>query len=364
MMGLKSFSFFLFNRARDVFVPRAYGGLDGVFVPEQAEILNTIYPDDVFPRCVEKERRIITRDELDLQQGIENKEKVIDEMEAIKAQVSIPLFVAGKLTAILNLGPKKNQEVFHEQDIELLKEVANAAERHLTHIAFFNNSLLFSGSVAHDIRKPFRRGIVYDYLNDIRSEALTNKQKEAIDNLTQCLDSLRNMSERMVEGFKDLEVFLKRGFRPQKIDYARQINEESRPHRRTAEEKGVVFEIALPKKMPLVYADPLSVRRILNELLTNAAKYTDRGRITVEVSCQEPGVVLTQISDTGCGIDEEDSEGIWELFKRTGNVTKAEGTGVGLAMVRQLIEINGGRIWVESKKNKGSRFYFVLPVAG
>jgi signal transduction histidine kinase len=362
LMGLESFSFFLFVKHRKLFAPVAYVGLDDVFDPQQAEFLNTIYSDDPLVRYLEREKRSIIRDELASQEGVENREAIVAQMDEIKAQVSIPLFVAEKLTAILNLGRKKSGDMFHERDMELIKEVAKGAQRHLSHIAFFDSSLLFSGSVAHDITKPFRRRIIYDYLKGIRSGPLTPMQKGALDDLGHCLENLHNMSERMVGGFEDLETFLRSGFKPKKIDYVQKVNEESKPHKMMAEEKGLSFEIVVPKKALFLYADPLSVQRILNELLTNAIKYTDRGKITVKVSQENPKEVLTEISDTGRGIPEEDLDEIWELFKRAENDKKTEGTGIGLAMVRQLIEANGGKIWVNSDKDKRSKFFFTLPV--
>lgn len=364
IMGLESFSFFMFDRDRAVFVPLTYAGLDGVFDPEQAQVLNTIYPDDYLPVYLAKEKKIIIRDEI-ITQSEKNYQLLIGQMDKIKAQVSVPLFVTGRLTAILNLGPKKNQVMYHKQDMDLLNEVVRLAEKHLSHISFFESSLFFSGSVAHDIRKPFRQGIIYAYIEDIR-KGLENSQnissaKEALGNLKHLLGNLHNMSEDMVDAFKNLEIFLKSGFKPQKIDYAEKINKESESFKIMAKEKGIVFEADLPKKRFFLYADPLSVERILNELFTNAIKYTDKGKITVRVSQENLQEVLTEIGDTGCGIQKEEQDEIWELFKRGKNGQEREGAGIGLAMVRQLVEANGGKIWVNSGKDKGSSFFFNLP---
>jgi signal transduction histidine kinase len=239
------------------------------------------------------------------------------------------------------------------------------AEDHLGHIAFFESSLLFSGSVAHDIRKPFRRGIIYDYLQKINT-GLDNPQTKAealsaLADLGHCLKNLHTMSEKMVSGFEDLEAFLRRGFKAERIDYVQKINEESRSFKAMAEEKGIAFEIIFTQKEFFLYADALSVQRILNELLTNAIKYTERGKITVKVSCENPQEVLTEVSDTGCGIADENQEEIWELFKRGKNGQTKEGAGIGLAMVRQLVEANAGKIWLNSERGKGSSFFFTLP---
>jgi len=362
IMGLESFSFFLFESDRKVFVPEAYAGLDGIFNPdpEQAKVLNTLYPGNPLVMYLEKEKRIITRDEL-VTQSKDDHQAVLLETDELKALVSVPLFVAGRLTGILNLGTKKTQEMYHQQDMELIKQVLRFAERHLSHISFFDSSLIFSGSVAHDIRKPFRQGIIYGCLDDLQKGPLNPTQKEALDNLKERLVSLDDMSEDMVGAFKNLELFLKSGFKPQKIDYTHLINEESKSFKPMAEERKLTLEIDLPKTEFFLYADPVSVQRILNELLTNAIKYTEQGKITVKVSCENPQEILTEVSDTGCGIAKEDQEEIWELFKRGKNGQTKEGEGIGLAMVRQLVEANAGKIWIDSERGKGSSFFFTLP---
>lgn len=364
IMEIKSYSFFMFDRDRALFVPFAFAGLDGVFDPNQAQALNTIYSDDPLPVYLTKEKRIIIRDEL-LGHADKDNQQIIVQMNSIRAQVSVPLFVAGRLTAILNLGPKKNQEMYHQQDMELLNEVVQLAQKHLSHISFFESSIFFSGSVAHDIRKPFNQGIISDYLDNIckglDDPASAACAKEAMANLKNCLANVHNMSEDMMSAFKNLEIFLKSGFKPQKIDYTQKAVLESASFKTLAQNKGLAFEMILPKESLFVYAEPTSVQRILNELLTNAVKYTDKGKITVKVSQGGPKEILTEVIDTGCGIPEEDQEAIWELFKRGKNGQTKEGAGIGLAMVRQLVEANAGKIWLDSTKGKGSSFFFTLP---
>lgn len=369
-MGLESWSLFLLDRDRNVFVPKAYQGLNGVFDPMQAEAVNTLYSDDALVAYLENQKKLILRDELMVQQSADhlNLKAVLGQMDQIRALISLPLFVSGRLTGIFNLGPKRNKEVFHEKDVQLIEEILQIAEKHLCHIVFFENSLFFSGSVAHDIRKPFKQGIIDGYLADIR-QGLENPQNRpvaeaALDHLKERLDGLQNMSEEMVNAFKNLETFLKGGFTPQRIAYGQKANEQMDPYRKIAREKGVVFEVQLLKRNIFVCADPLSVERILDELVTNAIKYTEQGKIMVQISQANPGEVLTQIADTGCGIPQEQQEGIWELFKRIETHQKTEGAGIGLAMVRQLVEANGGKIWVKSNVGQGSRFFFTLPAVG
>lgn len=278
----------------------------------------------------------------------------------------MPLFVGGRLTAILNLGRKKEKEAFHEQDIQMIKQMIHMAELHLYHTAFLEGSLYYSTGVAHDIRKPFKDGRIYSYIEDIRQHLQKQKAKESLNDLELEIENIHRMTEKMITISQDMQKILKGEFKPEIIDYYPDLLKEIiYPHQRTAKEKGLDFAIDLPQEIPLIYAEPESICRILDELLTNAVKYTDKGKITLKVYSESPYEVIIEIIDTGCGIPEEDQDDIWELFKRRNKDTKAQGSGIGLACARQLTEANGGKLFLKySQPDKGSSFCLVLPTPG
>ncbi len=132
--------------------------------------------------------------------------------------------------------------------------------------------------------------------------------------------------------------------------------------------------IDIPPHLSPVYADRDKVRQVLVNLITNAVKYSPNGgeiRLTVTEDAELPPdhpkgqFVRIAVSDQGIGIAPEDLPRIWERFFRVdnGNTRRIGGTGLGLSIARALVELHGGRIWAESKLNKGSTFYFTLPVA-
>ena len=108
-----------------------------------------------------------------------------------------------------------------------------------------------------------------------------------------------------------------------------------------------------------VYADTVQVERVIANLLDNAIKYTGKGgKISIVLTNRE-NEILVQITDTGVGISKENIPHIFEAFYRVKRDSK--GLGLGLSIVRKIVEANGGKIWVESERGKGSRFSFTLP---
>ncbi len=120
--------------------------------------------------------------------------------------------------------------------------------------------------------------------------------------------------------------------------------------------------------LPIIHADPIRVRQVLLNLISNAAKFTDEGHIKVFARLQKGphGLpeVLIGVEDTGPGIAKEDQEKLFKPFSQVdaSPTRKTGGTGLGLSISRNLVEMHGGRIWVESEVGKGSTFYFTLPV--
>lgn len=115
---------------------------------------------------------------------------------------------------------------------------------------------------------------------------------------------------------------------------------------------------------PLVSADPDRIRQVLWNLLTNAAKFTERGRIVVSVR-RESGFLVVEVSDTGVGVPEFEIDKIFETFYQTeaqGMEKKPVGTGLGLSICRQIVEHYGGDITARSRLGEGSVFTVRLPL--
>jgi len=138
------------------------------------------------------------------------------------------------------------------------------------------------------------------------------------------------------------------------------------------EGKPIELREKIDKDLPLIYADRLRIRQVVLNLLANAAKFTDRGSITLRaelrtrqdhISCPAP-YILCAVEDTGIGIAQEDIPVVFEEFRQVDSSTtrRAAGTGLGLPISKKLIELHGGCMWLDSKVGQGSVFYFALPL--
>ena len=134
--------------------------------------------------------------------------------------------------------------------------------------------------------------------------------------------------------------------------------------RERALKNGVSLELELDPAVDLVQGDERRIRQVVFNLLSNAVKFTPRGGRVAVSAAQENGEVLVCVKDTGPGISADDQERIFEEFQqaRDRNGERPEGTGLGLALSRSLVELHGGRIWVESEVGKGSTFTFTIPL--
>ncbi len=131
-----------------------------------------------------------------------------------------------------------------------------------------------------------------------------------------------------------------------------------------AEGKDLDLIATVDPDLPLVRADENRVQQILLNLVGNAIKFTDSGR--VEVSARQEGdTLVVQVTDTGIGIAADELERIFESFQQADPSIGREyrGTGLGLSVSKQLVELHGGRIWAESEPGRGSTFCFTLPIA-
>jgi signal transduction histidine kinase len=191
------------------------------------------------------------------------------------------------------------------------------------------------------------------------------------------LDVVGNNTERLVSLVNNLIAVseMERGaitIEPKIVDMRNLIQEAVQAIEPYTSQNQLSVSVSLPKDLAPVWGDAGHLRQIMDNLLDNAVRYTPaQGRITVwaalaDLQDRRDGrhkYVVVSVRDTGVGIPPKEQRRIFEKFYRVDNPLSVEagGTGVGLAIVRSLVEAHGGRVWVESEPGAGSTFSFTVP---
>jgi len=122
------------------------------------------------------------------------------------------------------------------------------------------------------------------------------------------------------------------------------------------------FEIIIPSNLPVVRCERLRLKQVFQNLLSNALKYIDKPKGRIEIGfTQDKDFWQFSVSDNGCGIKEQYYEKIFEIFQTLAPRDKTENTGIGLTIVKKIVETYGGKVWLNSTLGQGSTFYFTLP---
>ena len=142
------------------------------------------------------------------------------------------------------------------------------------------------------------------------------------------------------------------------------VEETVDSHRSLMDNNHISFNLEIINgPLPVVVVDRVKIRRVIQNLLVNAVKYTPREGSVQVVIKKEPKQIVCSFSDNGVGIPADEQDGIFQRFFRGSNVSKIQpdGTGLGLFIAKFLVEAHKGKIWFESKEGAGTTFYFSLP---
>jgi signal transduction histidine kinase/ActR/RegA family two-component response regulator len=222
----------------------------------------------------------------------------------------------------------------------------------------------FLSTMSHEIRTPMNAIIGMTNLlvkDNPREDQL--EQLEILDFSAKTLLSLIND----ILDFSKIESG-KIEFEKVAFNLKNLVNGVMESFRFTAEKKDVMRYVDLDEKIPkVIYGDPNRLTQILNNLVSNAVKFTEEGSVGIVVEkkehTEEQVSLLFSVSDTGIGISKEKQKAIFESFtqERAETTRVFGGTGLGLTISKKLVELQDGKIYLESEKGKGSTFYVELP---
>lgn len=219
----------------------------------------------------------------------------------------------------------------------------------------------FFSIIAHDLKNPLSTLLSYSLALVKNFERLeTEKIKKGINSLNISAGRAYNLLSDLLMWARSHSG--KMEYKPEEIDLGHMAKENVELLHDRAKEKSIYISSEINEGL-LIYSDKNMVSTVLRNLLTNAIKFTSENG-TVKVSSEVEGDNLKiTVRDTGIGISEENIENLFRLdtFYRTLGTDNEKGTGLGLILCKEFIDILKGEIWVESEPDKGSRFIFTLP---
>ena len=222
----------------------------------------------------------------------------------------------------------------------------------------------FLALTTHDLRSPLTviSGVI-NFFTSGRLGELTPEQKNMVAMMERNTQNLIELVNDLLDASKlesgtmrlDATSISLRGL----ID---ELREQMQP---LATEKEIALEEEIPEDLPHLRADRAKLRRVLVNLVSNALKFTPKGGRVRVTAAREGGMVRASVSDTGVGIPPEDVRDIFDKYAqaRSRAARSEKGTGLGLYITRQLVELHGGKIGVQSEVGKGSTFSFTIPIA-
>lgn len=329
--------------------------------------------------------------------------KEVMEKEGFRSLIDIPLIIGGKVLGVLNINARE-ENVFSERKIKLLSAFAKQMAVALQNAQLYERTQQFTQEleekiniatgnlsraneklsqanqrleelsqaksefvsiVSHELRAPLTS--ITGFVNLI----LDGETGETNDTQKEFLQIINQNSQRLITLITDLlnlsriEAGRFKEIKTEPIELDKLVKETVLNFRTETEKKGLNLRVDLPRQpLALVKADRNQIIQVITNLMSNAIKYTPKGGQIVTEVTRVPGYLRTMVSDTGLGISKENLPHMFEKFYRTDNpkVRELTGTGLGLTITKSIVEIHGGKIWVESELGKGSNFYFTLPV--
>lgn len=219
----------------------------------------------------------------------------------------------------------------------------------------------FLTTVSHELRTPLNAILGFSQiLLDEIDGPLDDDQREDVATIKEAGEHLRSLVDDVLDlaRIEGGMFTLERGA----VDVSSVVREVTRLLEAQRDQKPVAIEARVPEALPQVDGDPKRLRQIVMNLATNALKFTDEGRVTIEASASD-GVVRIAVSDTGSGIPRDELPVIFDEFHQVPSMRRVtQGSGLGLAICKRLVDLHGGRIEVQSIVGRGSVFTVSLPV--
>lgn len=297
-----------------------------------------------------------------------------------QSEVAIPLKVGGRVLGVIDIQSTQAQ-AFTPDDLSVLQSLADQVAVAINNATLYDESQKliknlkevdqlksqFLANMSHELRTPlnsiigFSRVILKGIdgpITEMQQQDLTaiyNSGQHLLGLINDILDLARIEAGKMELHFEEVHL-------------SEMVHSVFSTAKGLVKEKPIKLVERVPDNMPTVRGDTMRVRQVLLNLISNASKFTDEGSITVETRLQKAPngklEALVNVIDTGPGITPEGQEKLFKAFSQVdGSATrKSGGSGLGLSICANLVQLHGGRIGVTSKEGEGSTFWFTIPL--
>jgi signal transduction histidine kinase len=295
----------------------------------------------------------------------------------IRSLILVPLKAESKVIGVLRIG-RYQANCYKKEYLRLAALIANHAAIIIENAQLYDslrdtkekleklNQIKneFISIVSHELRTPITaiKGFVKVVL-DGEAGNLNVQQKKFLKIADQSVDRLINLITELLDISRIESGKLR--VRPEKIDAYDLVLNVLKSISPAAFGKDLKIDMDVPEGLPLVLADSERLFQVFDNLIINSIKFTPSGGKITIFAKEQDDFILFGVKDTGIGISEKDIKKIFEKFYRVDTTfNKAiAGAGLGLSIIKSIIEIHGGQIWVESAPQKGSTFKFTIPKA-
>lgn len=296
------------------------------------------------------------------------------------SEVAIPLKVGGKVLGVIDIQSMQAQ-AFTQDDLSVLQSLADQVAVAINNATLYDESQeliknlkevdslksQFLANMSHELRTPLNSIIGFSRVilkgidgpvTDMQQQDLTaiyNSGQHLLGLINDILDLARIEAGKMELNYEEVHL-------------SEMVHSVFSTAKGLVKEKPIKLVEEVPADMPTVRGDTMRIRQVLINLISNASKFTDEGSITIQTQVQESlnGKLeaLINVIDTGPGISPEGQEKLFKAFSQVdGSATrKSGGSGLGLSICANLVQLHGGRIGVTSEEGKGSTFWFTVPL--
>ncbi|MCL2209054.1 MAG: transporter substrate-binding domain-containing protein [Treponema sp.] len=289
--------------------------------------------------------------------------QVINECRSITIEEHIPCHDGTKpIYETIKMPLMMNDEVVGVMGIA--RNITKRKEMEEAALAASHSKSSFLANMSHEIRTPMNVIMGVTELL-IQNEKLPGDIEEGLNKIYTSCDMLLGIINDILD-FSKIEAG-KLDIMPTQYNVASMISDSIHLNMMRIESKPIEFELQINEEIPAkLIGDELRIKQILNNLLSNAFKYTDTGKVTLSVESvrkEEGVIIILSVQDTGHGMTKEQLSKLYEEYSRFDQGTKSsvEGTGLGLAITQRLIHLMNGEISVESEPGKGTLFIVKLP---